>query len=276
MKKILIPCDFSDPAVQAFKFAVEVAAKSKGEVHLLHVIELPAMHDSLIAPALSYEEAFLKDARAQVTKDFAKMRTKWAKDTKIKTSIEYGSVTATIHQYIVENKIDLVVMGTKGATGLKELLIGSNTEKIVRKSKVPVIAVKKYLKATSIKNIVFPNTLGKDQEELTMKVKLLQDFFKAKLHIVYVNTPGNFKRDFVTLGQLKAFAQRFMIRNYAIHIYNDYKEEAGVINFTREIGGDLIAMATHGRRGISHLLSGSIAEDVVNHVDCPIWTCTTD
>lgn len=273
MKKILVPCDFSDPAVQAFKFAVEVAAKSRGEVHLLHVIELPAMHDSLIAPALSYEEAFLKEAKVQVTRDFTKMRTKWAKDIKVKSSIEYGSVTATIHQYIQENKIDLVVMGTKGATGLKELLIGSNTEKIVRKSKVPVIAVKKYLKASSIKNIVFPNTLGKDQEELTLKVKFLQDFFKARLHLVYINTPGNFKRDWDTHNQLKDFAKRFMIRNYSIHIYNDYKEEDGVVNFTKEIGGDLIAMATHGRRGISHLMSGSIAEDVVNHVDCPIWTC---
>lgn len=276
MKSILVPCDFSDSAVQAFKFAVEVASKSRGEVHLLHVIELPVMHDTLIAPTLSYEEAFLKDAKAQADKDFNKMRAKWAKDgPKVKSSVEYGPVTPTILDYVGEKKIDLVVMGTKGASGLKELLIGSNTEKIVRKSKVPVIAVKKYVKASSIKKIVFPNTLRDDQEEITLKIKSLQDFFKAKLHILYVNTPANFKRDNETHDKLKAFVKRFMLKDYAINVYNDYSEEAGVMNFTHEIGGDMIVMATHGRRGISHLMSGSIAEDVVNHVDCPIWTFAT-
>ena len=50
MKKILVPCDFSDSAVQAFKFAVEVANQSKGEVLLLNVVELPVIHENMRAP----------------------------------------------------------------------------------------------------------------------------------------------------------------------------------------------------------------------------------
>ena len=194
MKKILVPCDFTDSAIQAFKLAVEIAQKSKGEVSVLYVIELPVKYDTIMAPTLSFEEVFLKDAREQAEKNFSKMQAKWAKEgPKTKLYMEYGAVAPAIQRFIGEKKIDLVVMGTQGATGLKEFFVGSNTEKVVRRSAVPVISVKKQVKASSIKNIVFPNTLGEDQEKLTLKVKALQDFFKAKLHIVYINTPANFK-----------------------------------------------------------------------------------
>jgi nucleotide-binding universal stress UspA family protein len=138
---------------------------------------------------------------------------------------------------------------------------------------VPVIAVKKYKPVSSIKNLVFPNTLGIDQEDLTMRVKSLQEFFKAKLHIVYINTPANFRQDAGTKQELNAFAKRFMLKNVTLNVFNDLDQDSGVINFAHDIGADMIVMATHGRRGLSHLLNGSIAEDVVNHVDCPIWTC---
>jgi nucleotide-binding universal stress UspA family protein len=276
MKKILVPCDFSDSAVQAFKFAVEIANQSNGEIMLLNVIELPVMHDTVLMPTLSFEEAFLKDMKANAEKNFSKMRDKWAKEgPKVTTFIEYGPTAHTIREFTTEKQADLVVMGTKGATGVKEFFVGSNTEKIVRWSRVPVIAVKKSVKASSIKNIVFANTLedSKEQEVLTLKVKALQSFFKAKLHIVYINTPGNFKRDVVTHKQLDAFAKRFMLKDFTLNVYNATDQEMGLRDFVGEVGADLVAIATHGRRGLSHILSGSVAEDVVNHIDCPIWTC---
>ena len=273
MKKILVPCDFTDSAIQAFKLAIEIAQQSKGDVSVLYVIELPVMYDTVIAPALSFEEVYLKDAKEHAESNFSKMLAKWPNEgTKPKLYVEYGAVAPAINRFVGEKKIDLVVMGTKGATGLKEFFVGSNTEKIVRQSTVPVISVKKEVKASSIKNIVFPNTLGEDQEELTLKVKELQNFFNAKLHIVYINTPANFKPDGHTIAHLKSFAKRFMLKDFTTNIYNDIDQEGGIIHFAHEIGADMIVMATHGRRGLSHLMSGSIAEDVFNHVDCPIWT----
>jgi Universal stress protein family len=102
----------------------------------------------------------------------------------------------------------------------------------------------------------------------------LQDFFKATLHIVWINTPGNFTSDNVTLVRLKDFAKRFMLKDYTLSVFNDTFEESGVISFAHAIKADMIAMGTHGRRGLNHVMSGSVAEDVVNHIDCPIWTYT--
>lgn len=276
MKKILVPCDFSDSAVQAFKFAVEVANQSKGEVLLLNVVELPVIHENVMMPTFSFEDTFLNEMKERADKDFTKMKTKWAKDgPKVSTFVEYGAPTPTISQFVDKKKVDLIVMGTKGASGLKEFFVGSNTEKIVRWSPVPVISIKKSVKASSIKNIVFPSTLHDDEEELTMRVKALQSFFKAKLHIVNINTPANFRTDVVTRQQMKDFAKRFMLKDYTLNVYNDLNEELGVANFIKEVNGDMVAMATHGRKGLNHLMSGSIAEDVVNHIECPIWTWKT-
>lgn len=273
MKRILVPCDFSDPAVQAFKFAVDIAKESRGEVILLNVVELPVMHESVLMPTLSFEEAFIKDMKAHAEKNFAKMKDKWAKEgPKVTSFVEFGGATPTIRDFVKDNKIDLMVMGTHGASGLKEFFVGSNTEKIVRTSEVPVIAIKGPVKISSIKNIVFPNTMGMEQEELTLKVKALQNFFKATLHVLYVNTPSSFRRDIEVKKEMKAFAKRFMLKDYTLTIFNDYSEEEGLRNFVADTKADMVAMSTHGRRGINHLMSGSIAEDVVNHLTCPIWT----
>lgn len=276
MKKILVPCDFSEQAINAFRFAIDIARQSKGEVHLVHVIELPVLHDTVLMPVLSFEEALFEELREKAEKQFKKLETKYNDDSiKIKSKVVFGATSRMVLDYIEENKIDLVVMGTHGASGVREFVIGSNAEKIVRRAPVPVLAVKKYVKGSSIKDIVFPNTLDTErQEDLVMKVKALQNLFKANIHIVYINTPNNFTRDSVTTARLKAFAKRFMFKDFTIHVYNDPYEESGVINFAHELKADLIAIGTHGRKGLAHLLSGSVAEDLVNHVDCPIWTYT--
>jgi len=274
MKKILVPCDFSEQAINAFRLALDIA-HTKSEVHLLSVVELPVMHDTVLMPVLSFEETLLQELREKAEKQFDAIRKKHEKEGhKIVTKVEFGVTSRMILDYINQHEIDLVVMGTKGASGVRELLIGSNAEKIVRGASCPVIAVKKYVDADSIKNIVFPNTLDQNQEDLVMKVKALQHFFKATLHIVWINTPGHFSRDTDTFKRLEDFVKRFMIKDYTLNVFNDPYEESGVINFTHHIKADMIAMGTHGRKGLAHILSGSLAEDVVNHVDCPIWTYT--
>jgi len=268
MKKILVPCDFSEPAVQAFKFAVEIARQSSGEVYLLNVIELPVLYDS---PAvIPFEQSYMDELKVSAEKSFKKMKEKWAEDVKVKSTVEFGGLISTIRKTVTKVKADLVVVGTHGASGFKEFTIGSNTEKLVRTINVPVIAIKKAPK--SVKSIVFPTTPDFDQEELTMKVKDLQDFFKAKLHLVYVNTPSVFMKDVYTKPALAALAKRFMLKNFTISVVNDLSEVEGIINFTGSIKADLVAMRTHGRRGIAHFAVGSIAENLVNHIECPIWT----
>lgn len=273
MKKILVPCDFSKPAINAFRFALDVAMQSKGSVYLLNAIDLPVIHDPVIMPVLTFEKDFLKEVKEKTLAEFNKIITKYNREgVKVVSNVEFGSPVHMITEFVKRNSIDIIIMGSHGASGFREYFIGSNAEKVVRNSPVPVLIMKDYFKGP-IKNIVFPNSLDMENlQELTMKVKALQDFFKATLHILFVNTPTSFTSDTVTLVRLKEFAKRFMFKNFTTNIYNHPNEEDGIIHFTKSIKGNLIAMGTHGRKGISHMLNGSVAEDVVNHTNCPIWT----
>jgi nucleotide-binding universal stress UspA family protein len=194
-------------------------------------------------------------------------------NVKVVADVEFGYLPEVISEFVSSTLIDAITMGSHGAHGYREYFIGSNAEKIVRNASVPVLVVKDFRKG-QLKSIVFPNNLNHDenQEELAMKVKALQELFKAKLHILFVNTPENFASDTITLIRLKAFAAKFAFKNYTLNIFNDLNKEEGVIHFTKSIEGDLIALATHGRKGISHIVNGSLAEDVVNHADCLVWT----
>ena len=87
-----------------------------------------------------------------------------------------------------------------------------------------------------------------------------------------INTPGNFTTTRAAQHRLDKFIHRFKFEQVQPEIYNSLSKEAGILEFADDIGADLIAMATHGRTGILHLLTGSIAEDVVNHSKRPVWT----
>ena len=87
-----------------------------------------------------------------------------------------------------------------------------------------------------------------------------------------INAPGNFTTTRAAQHRLHKFIQQFKFEQVRTEIYNSLSEEAGILVFADDIGADLIAMATHGRIGILHILTGSIAEDVVNLSKRPVWT----
>lgn len=273
MDKILIPCDFSEHAINAFRLAVDLAHVSGAEVHLLNVIELPIMHDDVLTPMPSFDETLLKELSERAKSKFEELKSNFVKEHLfIQTKIEFGPIVPTIMDYLTDNGITLIVMGTKGISGLEEVLIGSNAEKVVRNASCPVIAVKKRTALDELKHIVFPNSLEEGQEDLVLHVKALQHILKATLHMVWIDTSSKVDDHVIVRKQLEEFAKRFMLKDYTINVFKANDKETGIIRFTHWINANMIAMGTHARKGLSHLFKGSIAEGVVNHVDCPIWT----
>lgn len=273
MKKILVPCDFSESAIQAYEFALNLAEQSQAEIFALKVIDLPFIYETSLSTTPEYfDPGIFKSLEEDAKKKFEKLQAKHSQKERVTFTTIRGAVTLTINQFAQDHQIDLIVMGTTGASGLKEYWIGSNTEKVVRFSHVPVLAVRKSFDVSKIKNIVFPTTLHLDQSDLVSKIKDLQSFFSAKLHLLLVNTPNNMLRTKDEIDLMEEFARHYNLSNYTLNTRNDFHEQDGIINFVHEIKADMIAMGTHGRKGLAHLFMGSVTEDLVNHVDCPIWS----
>lgn len=262
--------------MQAYKFAMDVASTGQGEVLVLTVIDLPFLYESSFDMQPSwYDPTLALKLEEQFRRNYEKMKATYKEiAAPVSLLIERGPVTLTILRVIEEQKIDLVVMGTQGAGNTQGFLIGTNTARVVRSSPVPVISLRKAVDIPTIKDIVFATTLELNQTQFVSKVKSLQEFFNARLHVLLINTPLNFQDDSKSRGALDEFVRHYKIKDYVLKVRNEAHEQEGIINYASEVKADMIAMGTHGRRGIPHLLYGSIAEDIVNSAGCPVWTST--
>lgn len=275
MKNILVPCDFSEPSRAAYKTAVHWASKNDGEVFVLHAIATPTAYIGYGSEAIEIGPNYFTNIEDRAKDQFRKMKLEInLPSVPSRLDFAYGEVVSSIRDSIHSQNIDMIIMGTSGSSGVAEIFIGSNTEKVVRNSTVPVLAVKEYVNISAIKKILIPTLFNLDQTEFMKKLIALQQFLDATLHILRVNTPINFLSDSDSKGLFNEFVKQYKLQNYVYHSCNYKHEEQGIIDFTVSQKMDLLAMATHARKGLAHLFNGSLTEDLVNHINCPVWTCT--
>jgi nucleotide-binding universal stress UspA family protein len=271
MKTILVPTDFSKAAQNATVVAASIAKKSKATLVLLHVIEEIEEGSFNVegesAASGSWEDKIftvkmIQKAKQQLSKAVASL----VEDgVNVRQLLRVGTPYHGIQAIITEHKADLVVMGINGTSRLEEILLGTNTEKVVRRSSCPVLSINKKPINLDFKSIAYAVSLKTDELALPPIVREIQQLYGSTIHLVRVNTPGLFINDKVAKTKLEEFAQMLKLKNFTVNIYNDFNEETGIINFADTVDADIISMWTHGRTGLSHVLSGSIAETVTNH-----------
>ncbi|MDT0650473.1 universal stress protein [Autumnicola edwardsiae] len=272
MKKILVPTDFSDQAENALKVAAKLAKEFNSELHLLHVLELPL---ELIDPVQGHSSRnlpesifFMKLAHQRFSK---LLQLPYLQDLRIHENVQFGEAFKGILEFSANNKCDLIVMGSHGASGFQEMFIGSNTEKVVRSSEIPVLAIKNH-EDFNINNFVFATDAEPANKHTLHQASEFAKMISANLHLLYVNTPNHFKTSKEVKERIKSFTEGMKDINPEIHIYNDLSVEKGIMNFAAEMDADLIGIGTHGRKGIAHFFNGSISEDLVNHAHRPVVT----
>lgn len=274
MQKILVPVDFSKYSDSALKAAADIARKKDAELFVIHVIEVgePIMGTGGISVDDENLLFFSQLAKKKLSEFLQK---EYLDGIPITNIIELGPTYHSITRNIDKFGIDLIVMGSKGASGLEGFFIGSNTEKVVRNSDVPVLVIKNKLMNVHFKKIVFASDFDKEDLSSFKKAQQFANMFNADLKLMIVNT----KRDDAEHeAKLSNDIQQFLKAAGAafdpddIMIYHDHKVKEGILNGAESIDADLIAIPTHGRKGLAHLFNGSIAEDVVNQSDTPVIT----
>ncbi len=271
MKKILIPTDFSDHAEYALKVAAQIARKNDGEIILLHMLELPHQAGDAIGSGHNIPELmFFKNAAIKKLEDL--MDEDYLDGLKVSEVIQFELAFDGIMKISEKNNVDLIVMGSHGASGFKEMFIGSNAEKVVRNSDIPVLIIKKDQKEFKVNDFVFASDFS---DEIKAPFKNAVEFankFGSTLHLVMINTPNDFKSSAEAEKIMRNFASDTNMDKLKMHVYNDTNVEKGILNFSNSVNADLIGMCTHGRKGLAHFFNGSISEDLVNHATRPVVT----
>lgn len=270
MKRILVPTDFSDCAKKAAQTAIEIAKKSGAEIHFLHFMAIPInwlqmdKDQDIMYPDVTNEVNQVKHQLEELVKlaNIEKLDAKYF--------LGYNESSINIIEHIREHHIDLVIMGSHGASGVKELFLGSNAQKIVRLSPKPVLIVKHDFDLKLIKDIVFVSDFEietiKPFEGLLNYVEL----FDAKVHLLYVNTPSYFNDTWEIQEKMEPFKYMASDNLGSADIINTYVFEEGLQKYCEDFDHTIVAMATHGRKGVSRVFYGSLTEKVVNHSYHPV------
>ena len=271
MKRILVPTDFSEHARYASKVAAQIARKNNAEIYLLNLLDLPTHMNDAVNSGVNIPEVMLYLAKTK-ERLAEMMEEPFFEGLTVHAEARLERAFDGIVRYSKENNSDLIVMGSHGASGFQEMFIGSNTEKVVRASDLPVIIIKSEMEEFTIDKFVFASDFSNEIKKPFQKIVEFANLFEAKLDLVMINTPNSFKTNTVAEHIMQNFVSGFPLKNYSLHIYNDANIEKGIINYSNKVNADLIGIATHGRTGLAHFFNGSIIEDLVNHAVKPVVT----
>ena len=270
MKKIIVPVDFSKQSDHALRYAAGMAKKHNCELIALHMLEISPALMSTGDVGLAENTVFLlKLAEKRFTEFLDKP---YLQGVSISPIIKHFKVFSEVNEVAQEQNADLIVMGSHGADGLEEIFIGSNTEKVVRSAEIPVLVVKEETAEYQVDRFVFACDFEAESVEAVQKAKSLAEVFGAELLLVYINTPNDaFLSTKDAYNKISAF-QVLAKLGKEVEVYNDYTVEKGILNYADSVAADLIGIPTHGRKGLSHFLLGSIGEDIANHASMPVIT----
>jgi len=270
MKKIIVPLDFSEQSEYALKVAVSLAKKHGSEILALHMLEL---NQAMITSSEGFhpeQTVFLIKLAEKRFREF--LDKPYVKNIKLTPIIKHYKVFSEVNEVAKENNAELIVMGSHGSDGLKEIFVGSNAEKVVRNADIPVLVIKNEIENFKIDRFVFASDFKQENLAAFQKAKAFAALLSAEMDLVYINTPGDsFLSSHDTYERINEFLAKANV-GLEVDIYNDYSVEKGILNYSENSGADLIAIPTHGRKGLSHFFMGSIGEDVANHSKIPVVT----
>ncbi len=272
MKHILVPIDFSEQAKCAAKVAAKIAKKNNADITLLHMLDMPqGVVDAMSGGDNTTPTSLLFMKKVHERFDEL-LNESFFKGLNVKESVQFEKAFDGVINESKKQNSDLIVMGSSGSTGLREIIVGSNTEKVVRHSEIPVLVVKKNSDNLEIKKIVFASDFAEESKTKFQNVIDFANKFNARLHLLYVNTPHNFKSTKKISNTMANFISDFEIKDFDTYIYNETSIEKGILVYADEVNADLIALNTHGRSGLSSFFNSSIGQDLANHAIKPIIT----
>jgi nucleotide-binding universal stress UspA family protein len=294
IKRILFATDFSRWARRAEDYACALACSWKASLTVLCVAEFPPglnpdylVNQQYLADLLKNESSQLVDFKGR-----AELRG-IAVTTRVATGIPSEEVITAARA----EDSDLIVVGTRGKTGLAHVLLGSTAERVIRGAPCPVLTVRMepavikeeegaLSKPVRLERILVPVDFSNCSLDALGYAAVVAQQAKASLMLLHVLEPVSYGLDF-TLGQSKA--RRLEVETWtkrleelvSSHQHPTMQVESqlrggfpadSILDSAQTLPCDLIVMGTHGRRGISHTISGSVAEAVLRKARCPVIT----
>ena len=273
MKNILVPTDFSDNSWNAIQYALEFFKNTSCNFYFLHVTSISnyAGGESPIIPTADViEKTLLKNAKVELQKLLVKIK-------KLHPNTNHNFITLSSYDYFIdavrnhidEKKVDYIVMGTKGANGVKRAIIGTNTGDLITKIKCPVLVVPEKAVFSLPEEIGFPTDYNIFyQTKILSTISELVKMFDSKIRILHVAK----KDEQLTSYQIENkeyLNDFFMDEKHSFHRVTNKKIEAGVQCFVESRDIDMIIMIAKNLNLFQQILFKPAIEEISYHTEVP-------
>ena len=271
MKKILFPTDFSNVSNNAFIYALKLADSINAEIITMHVYNLPQanyvnvseyLHEIYDVTELSAFENY-KD-EVPVLRHIAEKNN--LERVKISHVLILGDLIEEIQKITKYENIDIIVMGTKGATGLKETFLGTIATKVMNDVKAVVLAIPERCKYEPVKNLLFITEYQPDDVHSFLKVKTLSKVFQAHIDCLHV-VPEHRKNQ---NNNRKDWEELIENHNIKLHTVTGNDVEGVILNFIDSHKINMIAMRVHHRNFFEKIFEISLSKKLAFHINIPI------
>ncbi len=273
MKNILLPTDFSENSWNAIKYALEIYKKTTCNFYLLHVSIIPYYTNGdypILVTSNTLEKTISEHPKKALTKLIQKINIppKNSKHHFYSLSSSNNFIDA-VKTHVEEKNIDLIIMGTKGASGLSEIIVGSNTGDLITKIKHPVLIVPEKAAYTIPKEIAFPTDYNIFyQPKILNSITELAKMYNASIRILHIAK----KDEVLTDSQIenKEFLSNFfMDEKHSFHRITNKKVEAGVQCFVESRNIDMIIMVAKNLNLFQRILFKPTVEEISYHIEIP-------
>ncbi len=271
---ILLPTDFSENSWNAIKYAADFFKNSACNFYLLHVNRLSnvVVNDSPYIPTQDIiEDVYTKPSKKQLKKIIGRIAKELPENKKHNycTLTDYNFFIESIRKHVLDKKIDIIVMGTKGASGLKKLIIGSNAGDVITKVKCTTLVVPENAKFTTFKEIAFPTDFSLSYGLETLQpISAITDSNKASLRILHISK----KNESLNVSQEK---NKELLEDYfnhldcSFHFLTNKKVEAAIQCFIESRNINLIVMVAKNLNYFQQILFHNKVEEISYHTDIP-------
>lgn len=269
MKKILVPVDFSDNSENALEYACELGKKLNAEVFILHSYHVPVPVSEVVI--LPMPEEYHKIAMNGLTraKDKAKER---FPEVNMVIHAAMGSADLEIPAYANNIKADLIIMGTHGASGVSEFLIGSNAASVMENSLVPVLAIPEKAKFKELKKIAFAADYGNHNAGHVHFLIDLAKIFDSEIIMLHI-TSGNLEDNFedLEIGRFKEYlVKESGYKNISYRLIEDKDVFHGLNTYLLQFPPDMLAMSMRNRSFAQKIFSRSLTKRMAYHGHIPV------
>jgi nucleotide-binding universal stress UspA family protein len=283
--RILVPTDGSDHAVAAAKYAFELAGALGADVDVVSVVDVQGAAGPFSAGGIDQE--FLGRLESEAEAAIEAVEALGEEEQTVHTATMEGAPGETLVEYVSDHGVDLVVMGTRGRSGLKRYVLGSVTERVLRHAPVPVFTtrVTAVPDDPTFDRVVVPTDGSETAELAVAQAVTIARAFDATVHAISVvdigrmaaqsdMTPATAIYDRLKEGATEAtetVAER--AGRADVDVVTEVREgfpASEILDYTAETDGDLIVMGTRGHTGVERFLLGSTTERAVRNADTPV------